>query len=231
MPDIGAIARMFAHDVKNHLATIKMNVDMLDEGLDGVDLPDREAYQRKLERIRTSLHLITDTVQDFLRLANPLTPEPVPIDINVLIREIADFIEPECYASRIELSCSYGDDLPRIQADKRQLTSVLLNLIINAREAIDTDGQIDIVTQGEEDGGISIQIKDDGGGMPPETEAKVFSAAFSTKEHGTGLGLMIAGQTAAALGASLAFENNPGTGMVFTLKIPAGQNETDNKDS
>jgi signal transduction histidine kinase len=215
----GEIARMFAHDVKNHLASIKMNVDLLEESLAG-HTGDPDGTRVKIERIRTSLHQITDMVQDFLRLANPLTPAFTPVDLNAVIRELMAFMEPECSASRIRIEADLAADLPAVETDRRILSTILLNLVINAREAIGSDGTIRIASAMADPGRVTIAVADSGGGIPPEYEPRLLTRAFSTKERGTGLGLIIVRQAVAVLDGTIRFENRPGTGMTFHVSLP-----------
>ncbi|MFH1708971.1 MAG: ATP-binding protein [Planctomycetota bacterium] len=215
----GEIARLFAHDVKNHLASIKMNVDMLEDNLAGRGLED-EGTRTKVGRIRTSLHLITDMVQDFLRLSNPLNPVFAPIDINAVVRDLAAFIEPECSATRIRIVFDLAADLPAVETDRRILSTILLNLVVNSREAIGADGVITLTSTRSGPDGVALSVADTGGGATPEVASRLLIRSFSTKEEGTGLGLIIVRQAVAVLGGSIRFENRPHEGLSFIVDLP-----------
>ncbi len=108
------IANMFAHDIKNHLSSINLNADMLEESLN--DAGHAEDI-RRLERIKISLSNIQDAVQDFLRLANPLDVDCRPLDLARLLQELVDFIEPECFASSISIDLEVQDPVPEVATE------------------------------------------------------------------------------------------------------------------
>jgi signal transduction histidine kinase len=198
-----------------------MNVDMLSEDIEQQREVAPEVHTKRLERIRRSIDILSDSVQDFLRLSVPFDVDPVPVDIDAFIREIGDFIEPEGHAAGIEIHYRFDTDIPRVMADRRVLSTALLNIIINSKEAIGENGTITISTSQPGAGPVRISVDDTGGGIPPGHENKVFSRFFSTKDQGTGLGLIVVKRVVKTLDGSISFENRPGEGVVFHIDLPA----------
>lgn len=212
--------RMFVHELKNHLATIALNVEMIDEDMSREEGFPIEPNKKRVARINRGIHFMREALQDFRALSDSPDIRKSPVDLNVLLRELGDFIEPECYARNIRVEYELTEGIPRVETDKKHLTSTLLNLIINAKEAIGKDG---VITLGSHRVrfGAEVRVKDTGGGIAPENEQKIFKDFFSTKDEGTGLGLTIVKKTVEELGGTVEFENRKGDGMTFTVTLPA----------
>ena len=158
-------------------------------------------------------------MQDLRTLSNPLEIKKSFININSLLHELGDFIEPECFSLGIRLEYNCAEDLPEIETDRKQVSSASLNLIINAKEAIKEDGVITLSSE-KTDNRIAISVKDTGGGIDPDVEEKIFKDFFSTKEDGTGLGLTIVKKIINELQGTVEFENRKGDGMTFRVSLP-----------
>jgi signal transduction histidine kinase len=210
---------MFAHEIKNHLATIGLNVEMMEEDLARESGFPVDTNRKRIERIKKGVHLIRETLQDLRALSDPLEVEPEELDLVKFLHDIGEFIEPECYAKKITLEYDLSDDLPEIVSDRKSLSTVILNLVINSMEAIERRGTIRLTAEND-DAGVAISVTDTGGGVSREDEDKLFNDFFSTKEHGSGLGLVIVKRIITELGGSINFVNNPGKGMVFTISLP-----------
>jgi signal transduction histidine kinase len=212
--------RMFVHELKNHLATISMNVEMIEEDMAREDEFPLEPNRKRVARINKGIHFMREALQDFNALSDPLDISKNPVDLNELLRELGDFIEPECYSRDIRVEYELTEGIPSVETDKKHLSSALLNLIINAKEAIEENGVITLASHRTQSG-IAVEVKDTGGGITPENEQKIFKDFFSTKDDGTGLGLTIVKKTVDELGGTVEFENRTGEGMTFTVTLPA----------
>ena len=211
--------RMFIHELKNHLATISLNVEMVEEDIsDNAEFPVAQ-NRKRINRIKKGIHFIKEALQDLRTLSNPLEIKKSSINLNSLIHELGDFIEPECFSSGIKLEYDLEEDIPEIETDRKQLSSALINLIINAKEAIRENG---VITFNSKKTGqrVGVSVKDTGGGIDPEMEEKIFRDFFSTKEDGTGLGLTIVKKIINELEGTIEFENRKGDGMTFTVSLP-----------
>lgn len=217
---LGEIANMFAHEIKNHLASIQLTLDTMGNEFSQGQSLDIELNVKRLNRMKKGIALITASVQDFLKLSTPLEINIKHIKIEDFIHETGDFIEPECDAAGIKIEYDIEKDIGEIETDRKNLGSALLNLIINSKEAVNENGAILLSCRKKGPETVSVSVEDDGGGMKKEDEAKIFQKFFSTKDHGTGLGLMIVKKIVNTLSGKISYKNNIGKGMVFTIDLP-----------
>ena len=216
--------RLFIHELKNHLATISMNVEMIEEDMDGKPDFPLKPNRKRITRIKKGIHFMREALQDLRALSNPLEISRTDIDMNMLLHELGDFIEPECYSRGITVEYDLEEGLPPVHTDRKHVSSAVLNLIINAKEAIDTNGVITLRSERRGDM-IAISVRDTGGGIAAEDEEKVFNDFFSTKDDGTGLGLSIVKRIAARLEGTVNIDNRRGEGVTFTVAFPLSGNE------
>jgi two-component system sensor histidine kinase HydH len=128
-------------------------------------------------------------------------------------------LRPEAAAREIEIAAQADDSLPPVLADPVRLTQALLNVVINAIQAVERKGRVE-VSASVADGRISVAVSDNGPGIPPERLASIFDPYFTTKTEGSGLGLWIAQQIVTAHGGTLEAGNRPAGGAVVTLRLP-----------
>jgi signal transduction histidine kinase len=134
---------------------------------------------------------------------------------------VLDLLEPECRARRIELERDFAATSFPVRVDQRGMYQVLTNLVNNAREAIGEEGRITVGVGESEDGeAVELRVSDDGGGVPPGDEERIFEAWYTTKQHGAGLGLGIARRIVEEHGGELTLENRPGSGATFVVRLP-----------
>ncbi len=219
---IGTLASGLAHEIRTPLNAIHMNIDLIAEELDGVapDAPDaREEFARRVERIRRETARLRKTVDSFLAFARPPRLERKPVDLNDYLSEVIEFVEPEAEARHITIRREFKPKLYPVYVDTHQLAQVVMNLLTNAREAVGEQGLITVRTR-ETDDRVEIDVEDNGGGVEPADEARIFEVFFSTKDQGTGLGLGIARRIVEEHGGELLLENRPGKGARFTVSLP-----------
>jgi two-component system sensor histidine kinase HydH len=138
-----------------------------------------------------------------------------------VIGHVCKLLEPEATARQIEIVTVIDAAAPALRADGVQLTQALLNLLINALQAIDKQGRINITVSVSPQGtAVVLEVRDSGPGVAPERLTAVFEPYFTTKQEGSGLGLWIAQQIAVAHGGALELANAPEGGAVFRLKLP-----------
>ncbi len=219
------LARL-AHEIRNPLSSLDIHVQLLDEDLSQQAPAVREKLSNRLEIIHGELHRLENIVQQFLRLARPSTLELEPTNIEHLVRHVSDLLAPELGKHQIQITTE-AQNVPPLLADSSQLTQALLNLVINAVQAIDNGGRIELrATQAGNF--IQISVSDSGPGISPGKMSAIFEPYFTTKPDGTGLGLWIAQQIALAHGGDIHVANAPGGGAVFTLKLPLKGKEDPN---
>lgn len=210
-----------AHEIRNPLSSLDIHVQLLEEDLAAI-VPDvRGKLGDRLEIIHGELTRLENIVKRFLRLASPSALEVEPVALSQLVSHVCQLLEPEADAKGVQISVELQPDLPILRADGVQLTQALLNLLINALQAVDRGGRIVLraarfFTPSE----IVVEVQDTGPGVPPEKLESVFEPYFTTKEEGSGLGLWIAQQIAVAHGGGLKVRNALEGGAIFYLHLP-----------
>lgn len=207
------------HEVKNALNGMRMNADLLQEAV--APLPDaqREKAAKKIARIQLEAARTGELLSEFLSYAKPPQCAPAPMNLAALLDDCAAYFEPQCRARDITLQCQSEPALAALLADARLLRQAVTNLVWNAVQAVPDHGTIRLhaARRGAE---VCISVADDGGGMTPDVARQAFTAFFSTKPQGGGLGLAIVQRVARAHGGDVAVENRPGQGCTFIIHFP-----------
>jgi C4-dicarboxylate-specific signal transduction histidine kinase len=149
--------------------------------------------------------------------------EFVQVDLNHLVRDVLDFIRGEFLMRGVELRTSYGRDLPQVHGDPVQLQQLVLNLVVNACDAMqgqDTQRVLSVGTSQGADGSVQVTVGDNGPGIAPERAERIFEPFYTTKERGLGMGLAICRRIADAHGGVLSMQSRPGEGASFRLALP-----------
>ncbi len=212
----------FAHEIRNPLSSLGIHVQLLEEDLAATAPQLREKAGGRLEIIRGELHRLEAIVKHFLSLAAPSSLNRQAVVVGKIVAHVGDLLRPEARVRGIEVVLDSALELPEIQADPVQLTQALLNLVINAMQAMPRGGRIEIRSRFEPmDRALVIEVQDNGPGVPPERQSAIFEPFFSTKAEGSGLGLWIVQQIITAHGGSIGVANAPGGGARFTVRLPA----------
>lgn len=161
-------------------------------------------------------------------LAKRSAPERIPIRLADLVRQVVALTAAESSTRRIAIRTDVAADLPPILGDRVELQQVLLNLVVNAMDAmrdvhdsdrtVDIRGKLDRHDRGEP--AITISVTDRGTGLQPEQAHRIFEAFYTTKPHGMGLGLAISRSIVEAHGGRLSADASPGPGATFTIRLP-----------
>jgi signal transduction histidine kinase len=222
---VGKLAAGMAHSIRNPFTSVKMRLFSLSRSL---VLDD--AQQEDLEVIAGEIRHIDTIVQNFLEFSRPprlrmqaLSPSGV---VDAALRLLDQRLKSYGVAARVDRPAP----LPAIEADPEQLKEVLVNLVVNACEAMPGGGEIVIEERvdhpPEGRAQAVIRVRDSGPGIPPHIGEKVFDPFFSTKEQGTGLGLSIARRIITEHGGRLEAGNASGGGGVFTIALPVKEQPT-----
>ncbi|HTL59317.1 MAG TPA: ATP-binding protein [Candidatus Limnocylindrales bacterium] len=217
------LARL-AHEIRNPLSSLDVHVQLLEEDLTCLSPDMRNQLNPRLGIIRGELHRLESIVSQFLRLASPSSLDLEPVEIAKIVNHVCDLLRPEAATRQIEISVRIQDPLPEIQADSVRLTQALLNLVINAIQAVERNGQVEVTAQLLEQS-LSLSVLDNGPGLPTEKLASIFDPFFTTKSEGHGLGLWIAQQIVTAHGGRLTAQNRPERGAAFMLILPLTRKE------
>ncbi|MDD3178739.1 MAG: ATP-binding protein [Opitutaceae bacterium] len=214
------LARL-AHEIRNPLSSLDIHVQLLEEDLGELAPPVREKLSARIEVIHGELHRLENIVRQFLSLAGPSSVNLQPVEMGRVAGHVCELLRPEAAARGIEISLHVPATLPPLTADPVQVTQALVNLVINAIQAIENTGRIEVrVTADHKQNRLMVDVHDSGPGVPAGKQATIFEPFFTTRTEGGGLGLWIVQQIATAHGGSVGVANAPTGGAVFTLQLP-----------
>ncbi len=219
-PLVESIAAGIAHEVRNPLNALQINLGILEQELSEI-VPDRNSHVFEvLAKIAGELRSLDDFVSEFLRFARPPRLSLETVAVRSLLADLTTFIGPECTRKGVVLSLVVEGGPETIVADGFQLKHAVLNLVLNALQATPDSGKVVIAVSGDPDG-LVIDVRDTGEGMADAVLPRVFDAFFTTREGGTGLGLPITRRIVEAHGGTVSITSREGEGTVATLWLPA----------
>jgi len=221
MAYIGTLASGLAHEIRNPLNSLNLNMQMLEEEIgEGGSAP---TGKRLLSITRSELSRLERLVTDFLAYAKPRPVELEEIPAVLLLERVPEVLAGEIQKRRARVAVQDRSQGARVRVDPAQMNQVLLNLTQNALGAAEEADRTPILVLSAHRQGPWVQLKvaDNGAGIRPEDQAKIFDLFYSTRKGGTGLGLAIVDRIAHAHGGRVAVESTPGTGTVMTVELPA----------
>lgn len=221
-----ALGKMFshvAHEVRNPLSSIRLNLDLLrdicDSATQALSSKEKEEVHSFWDTIDKELDRIEDIVNKHLRLSRVREPKKEPANLNDVVEEVLFFLKEEARVNGIQIYFHKSPELASFLIDPQQIQQVLLNLIRNAFEAMPSGGRIRIKISEEQDA-VAISVRDYGSGMDEEVRRRIFEPFFTTKSYGTGLGLSVVQQIMADHNGTVDCESQKGVGTTFYLKFP-----------
>lgn len=223
MAIVGQMAAGLAHEIKNPLAGIKVSMEVLADELE-LAQEDQELFARIINEINRMERLL----KNLLNFARPPQPHFDLVELNRLLDYTIKNIEVTAARTaqkKISFNREFAADLQQVEADSSQLQQVILNIFLNAIEAMQTEGLISVMTRMEDDGRIKIEIVDNGPGMTEATLEKVFNPFFTTKSKGTGLGLAICRRLIEQHQGTIDVSSQQDIGTTFTILLPQTQKE------
>ncbi|MGA7928462.1 MAG: ATP-binding protein [Candidatus Sulfotelmatobacter sp.] len=220
---LGAIAAGIAHDLNNPLAIISSRSELMLSLLDSEN-PD---LRQDLEVLRRNAERASHIANGLLTLAAQRSTARQPVNINELVEATILLIGGELRECKIEVITSLDRNLPQVLGDPSALQRVLMNLVMNARDAMPEGGKVCIasVPAPDQAGMLQLSVADTGAGIPAEVIPKLFDIFFTTKPSGTGLGLWLANRTLREHGGKIEVESELGKGTKFILTLPMMRDE------
>jgi two-component system, NtrC family, sensor histidine kinase HydH len=216
---LGALAGGLAHEIKNPLSTIALNLALLREDWQ-VSPNAREARAlRKLELLEREVRRLETIVEDFLSFARGEDYRFELLDLNEVVTEVLDFTEAESRTGGVRVHADLDRALPRLSIDRDHLKQAVLNLLSNARQAMPGGGELLVKTRTEGPSAI-LEITDTGTGMSPEVQQHCFDLFFSTRRGGTGYGLSVTKRILEEHGGQIDVWSEVGRGTRFTIRLP-----------
>ncbi|MBD3217322.1 MAG: PAS domain S-box protein [candidate division Zixibacteria bacterium] len=230
---VGELSASIAHEIRNPLASISGSVELLKQ-----ELNLEGENQRLMNLIVKESSRLSNILTDFLVYARVKTPNFSKVEINRLVSDVIEVAHKHSsYRDSIKLGSASDDTTIYVSGDDEQIRQVILNLVVNALDSIETEeGEVNIEIEGDSQiypDQVIISVSDNGGGMTSEVRDKIFTPFFSTKKNGTGLGLAIVRRLVDNMGGKIWVESSPhgGTTFKFTLiKYFKGMNSSDDNE-
>ncbi len=221
--ELGRLIGGLAHEIKNPLSTIKINLKLISEQLNdsqNTDSPSLSRAVRKITMIQKETDRLEQILNDFLRYIDRTELQPAKVDINELTSDMIDFFLPQAQSNSITIRQGLFSQPLICKADADMLKQVILNLFINAQQAMNDGGELMVRTDRQNDNAV-IQISDTGTGIEPDKLPNIFDAYYSTRPSGSGLGLPTAKKIIEAHNGTFSVNSEPGKGTLFTIKLPS----------
>jgi signal transduction histidine kinase len=218
--EIARLAGALAHEIKNPLSTIRLNMELLAEDLDEAQSPAQRRAAKRVDVMKRECQRLQDLLDSFLNFAKVRQLNLQPTDLNAEIDDALDFFTPEATEAGVEIVRYLDPDLPRVLLDGESFRGALFNLLLNAKQAMADGGQL-VVRTSAQGSTVLLDVIDTGVGIDDYTAAHMFEAFFSTKPGGSGLGLPTTGKIIEAHGGQIRVQSEVGHGTKFTIELPA----------
>jgi signal transduction histidine kinase len=222
LAEIGSLTGGLAHEIKNPLSTIQLNLQLLQEDL----VPDNPAYSRLVNRLGTvhrETSRLKDILDDFLRYAGRIELDRKPVELNGLLEELVDFFTPQAQVQHVQLRLKKHPTPVTADVDAKLIKQAVLNLLINGLQAMGDGGGDLILSLSMQGKRAVIDVIDTGPGIPPETVDRIFQAYYTTKKGGTGIGLAMARRIAEEHAGEIGVRSDVGKGSDFWIALPMTQ--------
>jgi len=223
---LGELTASIAHEVNQPLAAVLANAEASLSWLDR-ETPDLAAARRSVEWVINDSVRASEVIRRVRALAKKNDMEKVPLDLNQVVKEAIALVQRELASHRVSLRSELAPALPKILGDRIQLQQVVINLLMNGTEAMQpiTDRPRELVVRSGQDEThqVLLSVADCGVGIAAENANRLFSAFFTTKSSGLGMGLSIGRSIVEAHGGRLSASGNEGPGATFQIVLPMHQ--------
>ncbi len=218
LADLGQMASHIAHEVRNNLVPVKLYLGLLRRRL-----ADDMSSLNILDKMTLGFTSLEATVNDLLSFTSDRDPAYGAVPVLRLVREVHEALQPQMEAQNIRVAIDVPPAMV-VTADENMLRRAIVNLVLNALDAMPEGGEL-VITAHAGPHGLELEVADTGPGLSPATKQQVFEPFFTTKSGGTGLGLAIVSRIVEVHGGSVAASNCPEGGAAFTLVLPYPRRE------
>jgi PAS domain S-box-containing protein len=223
---LGEVTASLAHEIRQPIAAARIDAKVCVRALADESLDLKTAREAAARLVKDALWA-DEIIKRTRALYKKGTTHRERVDVNAVIREMAVLMQQEAAASSIAIRTEVAADIRDITADRVQMQQVLMNLMLNAIEAMkDTGGEVTVTSQLSEDRELLIAVRDTGVGLPAENPDQIFESFVTTKPHGTGMGLAIARSIVESHGGRLWAIPNTGPGATFLFTLPSEEDDT-----
>jgi signal transduction histidine kinase len=233
---LGRLTAGIAHEVKNPLNAMMIHLELLrtkirkaalvpvgsGTGIAAAARPDDPLLQH-VEVIETEIRRLDEVVQGFLKFTRPEDLRLQAVRISALIEEVRPILKSEARESNVRIVVETSDDQLAINGDSSMLRQAILNLAINACQAMPNGGTLRITAAPAANNRVALRVEDTGVGIPPEDLNRIFDLYFTTKDHGTGIGLSMVYRIIQMHDGEVEVQSTPGRGTTFTLLLPRAE--------
>jgi PAS domain S-box-containing protein len=219
LSSLGELTAGVAHELRNPLAGIKINTQVLSRKK---DLPEME--KKLLNSTQEGIEKIQKIVDDMLHFAKPKAFRFKDEEINEVVDKSLAILQTKLKKGNLSSVFERAQGLPKLRIDIHQVQQVLINLVLNAIQAMEDGGTLTVRTFLEDGDGVGIEVRDTGKGIPKVHLKKIFDPFFTTKSEGTGLGLSISLKILENHGATIDVASEEGKGSAFTIHFPGAKN-------
>jgi two-component system, NtrC family, sensor histidine kinase HydH len=216
---LGGLFAGFAHEIRNPLSTIGLNLGLIKEDFTGAEAPRDQRTVRRLTVLQSEVRRLQTILDEFLQFVRHPVLKLRPVELNTLLESLVEFMVHEAEQSGVSLRFYPDQDVGLFEIDPDLFRAMIVNLVRNAMQACGRGDEILISTlrQGAE---LIVRVTDTGPGMDENTQEQAFVPYYSTKKDGTGLGLAIVRRIVEAHGGSIHMSTETGKGTQFTLLFP-----------
>jgi signal transduction histidine kinase len=221
LEELGKLTGELAHEIKNPLSTVKVNLKLAAEELErpGKDNQTAARVLRKIAVIQKETDRLEQILDGFLRYVSRPELQLASVNINELLGDMVDFYSPQAHSRFITIRHGLSSEPLVCRVDEDMLKQVVLNLFINAQQAMDGGGEL-MIRASKHKGNAVIQISDTGRGIAPDKLPDIFKPYRSFRPSGTGLGLPTAKRIVEAHNGTITVDSEPGKGTSFTISLP-----------
>ena len=243
---LGRLLAGVAHEVKNPLNAMTIHLELLKQKLKGragakpsaapggvavateTVTPPRvtvevETAMKHVLVIGSEIRRLDEVVQGFLKFSRPEELTLEPVDLGALIADVAEVVEPQARAAGVRFVSECPQDLPRVSGDRALLRQALLNLALNAVQAMPQGGELRFKAERAADRQVALEVRDTGLGIAPEHLSRIFDLYFTTKEQGSGIGLSMVFRTIQLHDGDIEVQSTPGRGTAFSIRLPQAE--------
>jgi len=217
--ELAQIAGSLAHEIKNSLSVIRMNMELVEEELVNAESARERRVWSKIQTVHDQCVRLERLLNDFLKFAKLRDLELSVGSLNKQITMVLDMYEAQAQSQNVEIVRYMDPELPAMRMDLETLQAALANLVKNALESMSNGGELTVRTH-LTPSGIAMDLIDTGCGMSEDTALNMFTAFYTTKPAGSGLGLPMARKVVRAHGGRIGVESEEGHGTKFTLEFP-----------